>query len=55
MEFLHMSKKLNGFKWLGIVTLVPNEEEELPRMCGHEDQIVKEVWEGRDPAKHICG
>jgi hypothetical protein len=28
MEFIHMSKKLNGFKWLCIVTLVPNEEED---------------------------
>ena len=53
MEFLHMSKKHNGLKWLDIVTLVPNKEE-FPRRCEQEDRAMKEVWEERGPTKHKC-
>ena len=30
---------------MGIVTLVPNEEE-FPSMCGQEGLTMKEAWEG---------
>ena len=52
MEFLHMSKELNGLKWLGIVvTLFPNWEE-FPRRCGQEDQAMGGA--GRGPAEWRC-
>ena len=48
MEFLHMSKELNGLRDPSIITLVPNGEE-FPRRSGQEDWVVKEVWEGQGP------
>ena len=53
MEFFHMPKVLNGLKWPGIITLVPNREE-FPRMCEQEDQTIKESREGWDPDEHKC-
>jgi len=35
---------------LGIVTLVPNQEE-FPHWCGQENQAVKEAREGLGPTK----
>ena len=40
-------------KWLGVVTLVPNEEK-FPCMHGCEDQAVKEGWERQGLAEWRC-
>jgi hypothetical protein len=40
-------------KWLGIITLVPNEDE-FPSRCGQEDLAVKKAWEGWGPAEWRC-
>ena len=48
-----MPKELNGFKWSGIVTLVPNDEE-FPHRCRQEDHAVKKEWEGRGPGEWRC-
>ena len=39
----------------GIVTLVSNEKE-FPHMCGLENRVVKEAWEGEgiDPTEGRC-
>jgi hypothetical protein len=47
-EVSSRAKGPSWFKWLGIVTLVPNEEE-FTHMCGQENWAMKEAWEGWDP------
>ena len=53
MEYPHMPKELDGFKWPGIVTLIPNGKE-FPCKCWQEDWAVKEAWEGRGPTEWRC-
>ena len=33
---------------------IGSHKEEFPCRCRQENQTLKEVWEGRGPAKHIC-
>jgi hypothetical protein len=47
------AKGAQWFKWLGIVTLVPNGEE-FPHKCGHEDWAVKETWKRQGLAEWRC-
>ena len=52
MEFLHMSKELNGLSDRVLSHWFPMRK--VPRMCGQEDHTMKEAWKGKaQPKKDV--